>query len=124
MPVPPSPVPFTVPSGQQAIWWDEFSGSSLDTAWWQYDLGTGANGWGNSEQQSYTSSPANVGVADGKLYINAVKVGGWEGGRCGWAKVSVQRCRGLQCALPPPQMNRTPASRLLPSGNPFPGRQQ
>ena len=80
MPVPPSPVPFAVPKGSQAIWWDEFSGDSLDTAWWQYDLGNGVWGWGNDEKQYYTSSPANVGVANGQLYINAVRVGGVEAG--------------------------------------------
>jgi beta-glucanase (GH16 family) len=40
---------------------------------WGYDLGTGSNGWGNNEEQNYTSDPKNVKVEGGKLVITAIK---------------------------------------------------
>lgn len=55
-----------------ASWSDEFdyTGLPLDSKW-DYDLG--GSGWGNNEKQSYTNSPSNVNVADGKLTITARK---------------------------------------------------
>lgn len=54
---------------------DEFNGSSLDTNIWTYQNGTGAeyglNGWGNDEEQYYTSD--NLSVGDGTLTIEAKK---------------------------------------------------
>jgi len=46
------------------VWSDEFEGSSLKTADWGYDTGSG--GWGNSELETYTASNATVhgGVLD------------------------------------------------------------
>jgi hypothetical protein len=38
-----------VPPGAQAIWWDEFSGDTLNTDLWSYDIGNGDWGWGNNE---------------------------------------------------------------------------
>ncbi|EFN59705.1 hypothetical protein CHLNCDRAFT_133261 [Chlorella variabilis] len=75
LPVPPSPAPFDVPPGSQAIWWDEFDGDTLDTDKWSYDLGNGVWGWGNNEVETYTDSPDNVWVADGNLYITALRDG-------------------------------------------------
>jgi beta-glucanase (GH16 family) len=40
---------------------------------WSYDLGTGSNGWGNNEEQNYTSNPKNVRVEGGNLVITAIK---------------------------------------------------
>lgn len=40
---------------------------------WSYDLGTGNNGWGNNEEQNYTSNPKNVRVEGGNLVITAIK---------------------------------------------------
>lgn len=56
------------------IWSDEFNaGNSPDGAKWTYDIGTGSNGWGNSESQHYTNRPANVSVTNGVLRINALR---------------------------------------------------
>ena len=54
------------------IWEDTFDGDGVpDPAKWTYDLGTGDNGWGNSESQTYTKSPDNVKIEDGILKITA-----------------------------------------------------
>jgi len=42
-----------------------------DTNVWNYDLGTGDNGWGNGELQYYTDRPENIIVEDGLLKITA-----------------------------------------------------
>jgi beta-glucanase (GH16 family) len=61
----------------ELVWSDEFdgdSGTTVDPAKWAFDLGTGENGWGNNELQSYTNDPANI-AHDGKgnLVITAIK---------------------------------------------------
>lgn len=38
---------------------------------WNFDIGTGNNGWGNNEQQFYTDRPENIIVEDGMLKITA-----------------------------------------------------
>lgn len=54
------------------VWSDEFEvDGAPDPTNWDYDLGTGENGWGNGELQSYTSNAENVIVADGVLKITA-----------------------------------------------------
>jgi len=57
------------------VWRDEFNGSDLDTAKWNYDYGNGSQygqaGWGNNEKVWYMSH--NVSVADGTLIIEARK---------------------------------------------------
>ncbi|RXJ51440.1 glycoside hydrolase family 16 protein [Gelidibacter gilvus] len=54
------------------IWEDTFDvDGAPDPAKWTYDLGTGDNGWGNSESQTYTKSPDNVKIEDGILKITA-----------------------------------------------------
>ncbi|MBN1511896.1 MAG: family 16 glycosylhydrolase [Phycisphaerae bacterium] len=58
------------------IWSDEFDGTSLNTANWEYMIGTGTDyglpaGWGNNELQYYTSRTQNLYVADGLLHIVA-----------------------------------------------------
>jgi beta-glucanase (GH16 family) len=60
------------------LWSDEFDDGmsyELDTHYWDYDLGTGVNQWGNGELQTYTREPANVRVENGNLVIQAHKVG-------------------------------------------------
>ena len=42
---------------------------------WTYDLGTGSQGWGNFEAQSYTNSSENVRKENGILKITAIKSG-------------------------------------------------
>ena len=57
----------------QLVWSDEFDGNSLDTSKWNYEIGTGDNGWGNAELQYYTNRSENASVYDGVLHINAIK---------------------------------------------------
>jgi hypothetical protein len=55
---------------------DEFNvDGAPDATKWSYDLGTGTNGWGNNESQSYTNAADNVIVSGGNLKITAKKVG-------------------------------------------------
>ncbi|MHA7059484.1 glycoside hydrolase family 16 protein [Aquimarina sp. M1] len=54
------------------VWSDEFdTDGAPNSANWTYDLGTGDNGWGNGEAQSYTDDPSNVIVENGLLKITA-----------------------------------------------------
>jgi len=64
--------PLTYP-GYTLLWSDEFSGSSLNTADWNYETGNGSGGWGNNELEYYTNSPKNVFVSNGNLIIEARK---------------------------------------------------
>ncbi|MFN5377708.1 MAG: family 16 glycosylhydrolase [Ignavibacteria bacterium] len=56
-------------------WSDEFdgaSGSGPDKSKWTFDIGTGNNGWGNSELEYYTNRPTNVQLnGEGQLAITA-----------------------------------------------------
>ncbi|MDX1333789.1 MAG: glycoside hydrolase family 16 protein, partial [Robiginitalea sp.] len=53
---------------------DEFdSDGAPDSSIWSYDIGTGENGWGNSELQYYTDRTENVTVNNGYLIITANK---------------------------------------------------
>ena len=53
------------------VWRDEFNGSSVNTRYWDFDVGNGSNGWGNHELEYYTSRPENVFVSHGLLHIVA-----------------------------------------------------
>lgn len=55
------------------VWSDEFNGSSLNSANWMAEIGTGSGGWGNNELQYYTSRPQNLQVTGGNLVITAQK---------------------------------------------------
>jgi beta-glucanase (GH16 family) len=57
--------------GMTLVWGDEFDGTSLNTADWNYEQGGG--GWGNNELQVYTNGTENSFVQDGFLTIKAVK---------------------------------------------------
>jgi beta-glucanase (GH16 family) len=61
----------------ELVWNDEFdgdSGTSPSSSKWTYDIGTGQNGWGNNELQTYTNTPRNVSMdGQGNLVITAVK---------------------------------------------------
>jgi beta-glucanase (GH16 family) len=63
----------------QLVWSDEFDGAageSPDPSNWTYDIGTGQDGWGNQELQSYTDSPENVSMdGEGNLVITARQSG-------------------------------------------------
>lgn len=57
---------YSIPTGYTAnnlVWSDEFSGTSLDTDSWNYEIGNN-NGWGNNEKEYYTNSSDNVYIAD------------------------------------------------------------
>jgi len=64
----------------ELVWSDDFvgdSGTLVDGTKWAYDLGTGQNGWGNNELQSYTKKPENISHDGlGNLVITAVKSSG------------------------------------------------
>jgi beta-glucanase (GH16 family) len=62
-------------SGDQLVWADEFSGPSIDTNHWAFDVGTGPPypGWGNSELEYYTSRSQNAYVNNGILHIVALR---------------------------------------------------
>lgn len=57
--------------GMTMIWQDEFEGSSLNESDWNYEIGTGSNGWGNNELQYYRKE--NTSLNDGLLTIEAKK---------------------------------------------------
>ena len=59
-------------NGLQLVWFDEFDGNgTIDPAKWNYN--TGGGGWGNNEEQTYTSDQSNVVIENGILKINAKK---------------------------------------------------
>lgn len=51
------------------VWNDEFNGNQLNTSDWNFEIGTGNNGWGNAELQYYLQE--NVSVNNGFLTIEA-----------------------------------------------------
>ena len=68
--------------GMTLVWGDEFnSNGAPDPSKWTYDLGNGNWGWGNNELQSYTNSPDNVTVTDGRLFIFARNEGSYTSAR-------------------------------------------
>lgn len=55
------------------VWNDEFSDNILNSSKWQFEIGTGSNGWGNNELQYYTASPNNIYLDTGYLHIKALQ---------------------------------------------------
>jgi len=59
----------------QLVWSDDFNGLAgvtPDATKWKYDIGTGNNGWGNSELEYYTNRTSNVSLdGNGNLAITA-----------------------------------------------------
>ena len=58
----------------QVAFLDDFSSGTLDTANWQYDLGTsypgGPENWGTGEKQTYTNDEQNINInSNGNLAI-------------------------------------------------------
>lgn len=56
------------------VWEEEFDGNSINPAVWSFEIGDGCPnlcGWGNNEQQYYTSRPDNARVENGSLKITA-----------------------------------------------------
>ncbi len=68
---------YTTPTsyaGYDMVWNDEFDGNTLNLDDWTYELGDGCPslcGWGNNEEQYYTSQSDNIYFLDGKLIIEA-----------------------------------------------------
>jgi beta-glucanase (GH16 family) len=55
--------------GWNLVWGDEFNGTTIDPANWNFDKGGG--GWGNVEMEYYTDRPENARVENGMLVIEA-----------------------------------------------------
>lgn len=59
----------------ELVWSDDFSGAAgnaPDNSKWEFDIGTGTNGWGNAELQYYTNRSSNIQLdGSGKLVITA-----------------------------------------------------
>jgi beta-glucanase (GH16 family) len=59
----------------ELVWSDEFegdAGSSIDQSKWNFEIGTGNNGWGNGERQYYTDRTENASLdGEGNLVITA-----------------------------------------------------
>ena len=79
----------------QLVWSDEFDGSSLNTANWTPEIGTGNNGWGNGEAQYYTDRPENLRVENGHLVIEAIKEN-YQGSRWTSARIQTQDKRNFK----------------------------
>ena len=77
---PPTPTAGLPTNTLTLVWEDDFDGDALNTSRWVYDLGTGANGWGNAELQTYTTAAATV--SGGTLKITTTKTAsGYESAR-------------------------------------------
>jgi beta-glucanase (GH16 family) len=64
----------TVAQFTQLVMQDEFdTDGTLDSSLWEYEIGTGDNGWGNNELQYYSNRNENISVQNGKLLITAQK---------------------------------------------------
>jgi beta-glucanase (GH16 family) len=62
----------TVVTKTQLVMSDEFNvDGAPNPSLWSYNIGTGNNGWGNSEEQYYTNRPENIKVENGVLKITA-----------------------------------------------------
>ncbi|MEQ9168140.1 MAG: glycoside hydrolase family 16 protein [Fulvivirga sp.] len=62
----------TVVNFEQLVVQDEFDSDGMPNSdIWNFDIGTGVNGWGNNELQYYTARPENIQVQNGFLIITA-----------------------------------------------------
>jgi beta-glucanase (GH16 family) len=69
-----SPITTNSDTSKKLVWADEFDkGTRPDTNKWTYNIGNGAGGWGNNEQQYYTNDSTNARIENGKLIIEARK---------------------------------------------------
>ena len=60
-------------AGMNLVWQEEFQGSSINKENWTFETGTGNNGWGNNELQTYTTD--NARILEGNLVITAERDG-------------------------------------------------
>jgi beta-glucanase (GH16 family) len=64
----------TVTTLNRLVMQDEFNTDGAPSSeMWDYEIGTGIEGWGNKELQYYTDRPENVKVEGGMLHITARK---------------------------------------------------
>jgi beta-glucanase (GH16 family) len=63
----------TVTTMENLVVQDEFDGTELNASFWNYEIGTGQNGWGNNELQYYTNRPQNITIEGGMLKITALQ---------------------------------------------------
>ena len=64
----------TVTTFTNLIFEDNFdTDGPIDGAFWNLEMGTGVNGWGNNELQYYTDRPENIKVEGGMLHITAIQ---------------------------------------------------
>jgi hypothetical protein len=68
-PPPPPPTGGAPPGFPNLLWSDEFTGSTINSSNWTYDLGN--SGWGNNELENYTNRPENARIENGTLVIEA-----------------------------------------------------
>lgn len=62
----------TVVTKTQLVMSDEFEvNGAPNSNLWNYNIGTGVDGWGNNELQYYTDRPDNIKIEDGMLKITA-----------------------------------------------------
>ena len=62
----------TVANFNNLVMADEFNlDGPIDNSIWNYEIGTGENGWGNNELQYYTDRTENVKVENGYLLLTA-----------------------------------------------------
>jgi beta-glucanase (GH16 family) len=67
-----------IPEGYSLVWSDEFDGTTVNPAYWQYETGDGTDyglpaGWGNAEKQIYTNSSDNSSIEnDGGVSVLAI----------------------------------------------------
>ena len=74
---PPQAEELTAADRDGLVWNDEFDQSTLDTSKWNFQTGDGSSegipGWGNGEEQTYTSRTQNLQLENGFLKITARK---------------------------------------------------
>jgi polygalacturonase/beta-glucanase (GH16 family) len=77
----PAPSFTATPAGTcwNLVWSDEFDGTTINTANWNFE--TGCTGNGNAEWENYTNNASNAYVSGGNLIITAINTGG---GNCGF----------------------------------------
>lgn len=107
--------------GWNLYWSDEFTGTSLNTKYWNYELGGG--GWGNNELETYTDSPNNCSVSNGMLTITAQ----YNNGQYTSARINTQGKFSFTygrvdvCAKLPSALGVWPAIWMLPENNDYGG---
>lgn len=58
-------------AGMNLVWADEFDAATVNKDFWNFETGTGSNGWGNNELQYYRED--NTSILNGHLVITAKK---------------------------------------------------